>query len=438
MLFICLGLMSFSVAGDTQFSQLDDYLQTLHDNNKLMFSVTVNQKGKVIYDKHLGIASQIPKREINKDTQFRIGSVTKTFTAAIIMQLVEAKKLSLDTPLSTFYKQIKHADKITVAHLLSHRSGIANFTDDASFSRYMYFPQSTEQMLKIIEGMESLFVPGSKHQYSNSNYVLLGFIIERLTQRSYAKVLEQQITKPLLMNRTEYGQAINIDNNQARSFHYSGFWSTLPESNMTVPHGAGAIISTSKELTHFFEALFKGKLLSLSYVKQMTALNDNYGYGLYSFPYHDKQFIGHNGRIDGFISVAAYQPEDEIAIALLANGVNYAFNDVVIAILDSVYNKGLVLPNFNRQSKTYSEKELQKLVGHYVSNTLPLDIKVYIENGQLYAQATNQRALPLDGYEDLVFKFDLAGITIKFEHLDDNSVKFLLIQGGGQHLFVRD
>lgn len=159
---------------EVAFKKLDGYLDDLSHNNKMMSAVYVTKNGKKLYEHYSGMASMESDTSISAETRFRIGSITKTFTAILIMQLVEDGELSLETTLDNFYPKIPNAKIITIRHMLNHRSGIANMTAQPDFLGYMTLKQSQQQMEKRISAFKPVFEPNSQHRYSNSNYVLLG------------------------------------------------------------------------------------------------------------------------------------------------------------------------------------------------------------------------------------------------------------------------
>lgn len=439
-LILCTCLLSFS-AHSFDKAKLDQYLATLEANEKAMLSLAVVENGEPIYQRSIGFADVENKQQANKDTQYRIGSITKVFTATMIFQLIDEGKLSLDTKLSQYFAKVKNAKKITVSMLLNHRSGIHNFTNTPEYTEYMTQPKTKAQMAELIEDLASDFKPNSKASYSNSGYVLLGFIIEEVTQDTYANQLQKRITKKLSLDKTMYGGPITVMDNQAKSYigNAQG-WSPATETDTSIPHGAGAIISTPTEVARFLSSLFSGKLLSTDSLAKMKELNQGFGRGLVQFPFYAKKAFGHSGGIDGFSSLAGYFEVDKVAFALTSNAMNYAMNDIAIAILSSYYGQAFDIPNFNQKAVELSEQDLVKYEGVFASDALPLKITVNLSNGQLTAQATGQRALALTAYSASEFRFDPAGIVMIFA-TDGGIVNystFQLKQGGGNFKFSRD
>ncbi|WP_196140398.1 serine hydrolase [Aliikangiella sp. G2MR2-5] len=425
---------SLNLSANTFNSEkLDKYLESLEKNNKAMLSVNLRVDGKEIYQNEIGFRDVRNNLSIEKNTKFRVGSISKIFTATIAMKMIEQGKLSLDNKLAEFYPQIANADKITIAHLLSHRSGIFNFTNESDYTSYMTNPKSEAELIKKFESYEPEFSPGEKFDYSNTNYVLLGFILEKVSKKEYSELLQQYVVKPLGLKNTYYGDKISSKNNEAYSYQFeSDKWLESSETNMSIPHGAGAVVSTPEDLTIFLSSLLENKLLTEKSVESMKKIEQGYGKGLTVFPFGEKRAFGHGGGIDGFVSNAAYLPEDKLAISVTANGVNYNFNNVLIGVLSIYYGLPFELPNFDAKPIDVSQDKLSALVGEYETEALPLDISVFIQDGKLFAQATGQGAFPLTATAENVFQFEAAGIVMRFNN-EKQGVSFVLEQGGGKY-----
>jgi len=437
-LILCINSVS---AQSFDKAKLDQYLDSLEAHDKAMFSLAAFKNGEPIYQKSIGYADLENKQKANKDTQYRIGSITKVFTSTMIFQLIDEGKLSLDTKLAKYYPKVKNANKITISMLLSHRSGIHNLTNTAEYTHYMTRPKTKAEMVSLIESLDSDFKPDSRANYSNSGYVLLGFILEDITQDSYANQLQQRIATKLNLVRTEYGGPINVQDNQAKSYtHYTEEWSPTTVTDMSIPHGAGAIISTPTEVTKFLSSLLTGKLVSADSLAKMQELNQGFGRGLFQFPFYDKKAYGHNGGIDGFSSITGYFAADDVAFALTSNGMNYAMNDINIAVLSIYYGLPYEIPDFDQKPIELAAKDLLNYEGLFASKDMPLKITLKLNDGQLTAQATGQGAFNLTPYSTAEFRFDQAGIIMIFA-TDGDTVDystFQMKQGGGNFKFTRE
>jgi D-alanyl-D-alanine carboxypeptidase len=202
---------------------------------------------------------------------------------------------------------------------------------------------------------------------------------------------------------------------------------------MSIPGGAGSLVSTATDLTTFIEALFSLQLISKSSLTQMKTITDGYGMGMFQIPFYTKRAYGHNGGIDGFASNLAYFPEDSLAVAYCSNGQVYPFNDILIGVLSIYFNKEYSIPTFNTIS--FKTEDLDKYLGVYSSKQIPLKITLTKDNTILIAQATGQSSFPLEAIEKDKFKFDRAGVKMEF-NTDKNELT--MKQGGRNFLFTKD
>lgn len=426
LLFLLLPLFNtFFFAQNFDKDKLDLYFQTLENNNKFMGSVAISENGKIIYTKSIGFADVETKTKPNSETKYRIGSISKSFTSAMIFKAMEENKLSLDTKIDQYFPTIKNANKISISNLLNHRSGIHSFTDNEDYLTWNTQKKSEADLLKLIENGGSDFEPDSKASYSNSNYVLLSFILEKIYKKTYSEIVMEKIIKPIGLKNTYYGGKIDIKNNEANSYHFENAWIKETETDMSIPIGAGAIVSTPSDLLKFADALFGGKIISGKSLKLMETIKDNYGFGLFQMPFGDKKAFGHTGGIDGFSSNYGYFPAEKVSFAFTSNGSNFNNNDIAIAVLSAAFNQPYEIPTF----KTYELKteDLDQYLGTYSSKDLPLKITITKNDKTLMAQATGQGAFPLDASEKNIFKFERAGIILEFK---PSEKKMTLNQGG--------
>lgn len=413
--------------------KLDFYFQTLENNNKFMGSVALSENGKIIYTKAIGFSDVESKTKPNETTKYRIGSISKSFTSALVFKAVEENKLSLDTNISKYFPNIKNADKITISNLLNHRSGIHSFTDNENYLSWNTQKRSEQELLKIIEDGGSDFEPDTTADYSNSNYVLLSFILEKIYKKPYSEILQEKIIKPIGLKNTYVGGKINLKNNEAHSYTFENNWIKETETDLSIPLGAGAIVSTPSDLLQFADALFNGKIISEKSLKLMETIKDDYGSGLFQMPFGTKKAFGHTGGIDGFSSNYGYFPEEKVAFALTSNGSNYTNNNIAIAVLSAVFNQPYEIPAF----KTFElpSADLDQYLGIYSSKDIPLKITVTKNDTTLMAQATGQSAFPLDASDKNIFKFDQAGIILEFMPANKTMI---LKQGGKNYNFIKD
>lgn len=410
-------LLSLNCFSSNQYSKLDRYLELVKEYEKGRGAVAILAKNKLVYSKHFG-------PENIKEPIYRIGSISKTYTAVIILRLIEEGKLNLDTKLSKFYPKIDQANLITIENLLRHTSGIPNFTDLEGYLGYHEKYQSEEMHLERFRSYKLGFSPGEKSSYSNTGYVLLSFIASKVANKSYSELLNQYITGPLKLKNTYLFDSKNPRNNEVKSYEKSAKWEVASNTHESVPLGAGAIASTAKEVVIFIRALFNEKLVTKNSLSLMTSIKAEYGLGLFNFPYNKKKFIGHTGGIDGYRSIVGYNKEDDLAFVQLTNGMATSFNDISIAILASYYKDSFDIPTFQK-SISVSEDILEKYVGTYSGKNFPLKLTFHYENGALFGKASGpgQGLIPFEATSNTDFSYLRAGIKLKFS-ADGNSLEF--------------
>lgn len=430
---MCLLISIGAFAQNIDTQKLDSYFASLEQNNKFMGSVAVSKNGTIIYSKSVGFSDVENQTKADKNSKYRIGSISKTFTSVLVLKAFEKKKIDLNQTINKYFPTIKNAEKITVKQLLNHRSGIHNFTNDEDYLTWNTQPKTEKEMVEIITKAGSDFEPDSKAEYSNSNFVLLTYILEKTFKKSYKELLEEYITKPLNLQNTYLGGKINPTKNECKSYTFAETWKPETETDISIPLGAGGIISTPIDLVHFSDALFNGKLLKPESLEIMKTIKDKYGIGLFKIPFHDKIGFGHTGGIDGFSSVFSYFSDGNVSFALTSNGTNFNNNDIAIAVLSGVYDKPFEIPSFSTYETT--SEELDQYLGVYSSSQIPLKITVTKENKTLMAQATGQSAFPLEATAKDKFKFEQAGIVLEFKPTEK---AMLLKQGDGEFTFMKE
>lgn len=429
-----IGISGMIFSQNTVKDKMSNYLDSLFVHHKVMGSFAFAEDNQPTFVKVVGFADAEKSQKANVNTQYRVGSISKTFTAVLIMQAVEDKKISLNKKLSDFYPEIPNADQITIEHLLQHRTGIHNLTDEGEYLQYNTKPQTETDLINIIKKYKSDFEPGSRHEYSNSNYILLGFILEKISKKSYAELVKTKIAKPLKLTLTEVGGKIDPSKNQAKSYQFvNGKYVASSETDMSIPIGAGNIISTPRELLTFILGLEQGKLIKKENVEKMKNFVDGYGYGLIKVPFEKEWGYGHTGGIDNFSSALYYFPTLKVAMAFTTNQSNTDTNDISIKLIETALGKDFKMPDF--QTVEVPESKLQKYTGTYSSPGVPLKINIFIQDKKLMAQATGQSAFPLEAKSATSFTFDMAGIEINFH---PEKKQFDIIQSGMKTTFTKE
>jgi D-alanyl-D-alanine carboxypeptidase len=415
-------------------AKLDSFFVALNTKDQSMGSIAISANGVLVYQNAIGYSQMNKglKTSATIETKYRIGSISKMFTATMIFQLIDEGKLSFETPLANYFPQLPNAGKITIREMLDHRSGLHNFTSDSLYATYMGSPKSEAEMIAIFARQKSDFEPDTKAEYSNTNFVLLGYIIEKLTGKTYAEELKKRVTSKIGLAQTYYGTKANSTKNEVYSYNYPGQWTQMPETDMSIPGGAGAIVSTPADLVKFINALFEGKLISPASLELMKAVRDNYGMAMFAMPFDDKKGYGHGGGIDGFLSLLIYLPQEKLAIAYTSNGTRYSYSDVLMGALSIYFNKPFTIPEF--KTITLNTTDLDKYIGKYSGTQIPLKVTITKKNATLFAQATGQSAFPMEAKGENKFVYASAGATLQFE---PSKKTFTLIQGGTTYLFTK-
>lgn len=430
--FLFLLFVPTFLLAQTNYSTLDAYLDTMYQRKEFMGSILIAKNGKIEFQKSYGFADIQNKIKANHQTQYRVGSITKTFTAVMIMRLIEEKKLSLKTKVSKFFPKIKNASKITIEQLLQHRSGIHSLTDDENILKNMYRGNSKEENISRISNYKSDFKPGTKHEYSNSNYVLLGYIVEKLTGLSYEMALNKYILSVTGIKNTHKDVMIDTKDGDAKSYYYmNNNYQVSDETDPSFPDGAGSITSTTSDLAVFIDMLLNGKIVNMNTVKQMIKMVDGYGLGIYSAPYYDKKFYGHNGRIDASTSAMYYQPEDKIAVVILTNQLSMKLNDLLLEVLNAAYSKEVKIPT--AQTFITVDAEKRKLFwGIYELSGFKITISEHQKG--LLAQGDGQPSFEILPIDEFTYISESIGAKIQF---NNDYTSFTLFQGGQELIFKK-
>lgn len=439
MLFNVLLALALFTAGYAQApdkNKLDQFFDRLAEKNKAMGSLIIVRDGNVIHTRTIGY-SQVngtEKKPLTMANRYRIGSITKMFTAAMILQLVEEGKLKLTDTLDKFFPQIPNARKITIVQILGHRSGIPNVKRDQNSQKNVNTtPMAKDEMLALIANGRPDFEPGTKHSYSNSGYLLLGLILEKVTGKSYGEALEERITSRIGLKDT-YVATGNIDVNKNEALTYmniSGEWKQVPETHPSILFSAGAIVATPNDLAKFIQMLFDGKIVSKESLDQMKVIKDGDGLGMEPFTFAGKTFYGHTGGGDNYGAWLAYLPEEKLAVVYTTNAKVYPVRDIVGGVVDIYYNKPFQIPTF--ESIAVSPEVLDRYVGVYSTPDAPVKFTITRDGTTLFIQPNGQSATPLEAVDQDKFKIEGA-IVIEF---DAGKNQMTIKRGGGQRVFTK-
>jgi CubicO group peptidase (beta-lactamase class C family) len=320
---------SAAIAQD-KAQKIDALLKTYYDYGQLNGAVLVADGGKVIYKKGFGMANMEWEIPNQPDTKFRIGSVTKQFTAAIILQLVDEGKIKLDGKVTDYLTDYRKdtGERVTIHQLLNHTSGIPSYTGlPGFFQNESRNPYGVKDFVKKFASGDLEFEPGSKFSYNNSGYFLLGAIIEQVTGKPYAQVLKERIFDPLGMKDTGYDDDAPLIKKRAAGYQKtSDGYENAPYLDMLLPYAAGSIFSTVEDLYKWDQALYENKMVSAAGKELMFKPGlSNYGYGFFIYDQpigkttQKAKITGHSGGINGFNSLFTRVVDQKSTIIILDN-----------------------------------------------------------------------------------------------------------------------
>lgn len=388
LLFTLIVVLSKAVAAQDSVAQkLDELVTAYTQTGRFNGAVLVAKDGDILLQKGYGVKNAENNSMNDTNTIFEIASVTKQFTATVVLKLVELKKMSLTDRLSKYYVGFQDGDSITIEQLLTHTSGLRNFTEeDSSINE-----TDEQRMIPYLQKLKPDFTPGANWHYSNSGYVILGYIIQKVSGMSYWQAVRHYIFNPLHMYNS--GFDFTHLNSNDKAIGYDVLNDTVKQRSVitdsTVPFGAGAIYSTVTDMFKWHSGLQSYKIVNRYLMnKAYTACSQhNYGYGWQIDSVFGKKMVSHSGSISGFGSNFARITDDDICIVLLSNKSGSTFDvmhitDKLMAIL---YHKPYTIP-VKRVPVSINEAILKQYTGTYEIAEMNLTIEVSIQNGMFIAQ----------------------------------------------------
>ena len=417
-------LLSAVGYAQTPEARIEQIVQSYVAAHQFMGTVLIAKGDNVLFDKAYGYANlewQIPN---TPDTKFRLGSVTKQFTAASILLLEERGKLKTDDLVKKYVPDAPAAwDKITIFHLLTHTSGIPSFTELPEYAGLEKEPTTPEQLVNRFKNKPLEFEPGSKFKYSNSGYLLLGYLIDKISGEKYPQFVKENIFTPLGMADSGYDVNAEVIPHRA-----AGYTPTPPNGqiqntgyiDMTIPYSAGALYSTTRDLLKWERGLFGGKVLKAESLKKMTTpFKDNYGFGLFISNADGHKKIDHGGGIEGFNTYLGYYPDDRLTIVVLAN-LNGGAPPDIASKAEVIEFGGKVTLTSERKEITLKPEDLSGLVGTYALAP-GADLAITLEGNQLWTQLTSQPKFPI--FAESPTSFFLKVVDAQLEFAKDGSGK---------------
>lgn len=380
---------------------LDGYISENYSKYSPGCAVLVAKNGNIVYQKSFGKANLELDVPVIPESVFRIGSITKQFTAVAILQLVEQKKIALNDSVQKFIKNYhSKGKKITIENLLTHTSGIKAYEGiDAKVPNAIRVDFSPETLIDSLDKLPLDFVPGSKYQYCNSNYFLLGKIIEEVSGQKYQTYLQEQIFSRIGLISTSYDNPDALIKNRVNGYtNFSGEYKNVGFISMSTVYSAGALLSNVKDLYRWHQALKNGELLKNETWQKVTSpfiLADGklseYGYGFFIKNENNVKSIGHGGAIDGFRAVEIFYPEKDLYVALLCNNEQDNFMELFAGISQIASGNG-VPPKY--KDIKIPEEQLDSYIGNYTFLENPKQsISIYKKQERLYADLSDKTGL---------------------------------------------
>ncbi len=414
-------------------SLMDFYDKEYHFNGVAFIS----WKGEILLNKGFGYRDVENQVRNDEQTVFMIGSNTKQFTAEVILMLVKENKMAFEDKLSKYFPEYPQGDKITINNLLTHTSGIYNYTEDTSWQAKPVQSRNRETMMALFENKPLLFAPGEKFEYSNSNYMLLGYIIEKITGQKYEQVVRDRILTPLGMTHSGFDYVHLHDTNKASGYYtiQGDLHNPAPVSDSTVLFAAGGLYSNAADLFKWHNALGNYTLLPKEWQeKAFVPFKHKYGYGWMIDTVFGRRSIGHTGGVPGFYTYETRIPEDDVCILLLQNCELPAMdnNTICINIMKAIYKKDYKLPEPKKEVAVGAEI-LKQYAGVY--QVMPgFTITISVKENELYAQGTDQDEFVIKAESEAKFYSKTIGAGIEFKKDDSGKVKQLILTQGGQKI----
>lgn len=395
----------------------DAIFQNAYTNSSPGAAILIAKGDTILYRKAFGMANLELNVKMKPETVFQLASITKQFTSVAIMMLVEQGKLSLKDPLSKFISDFSRGNEITVHHLLNHTSGIKSYTNLPEFRTKTRMDMTPAEIVQFFKNLPLEFSPNEKYEYSNSGYLLLGYIIEQISGMTYGEFIQKNIFDKLAMKHSYYADSYKIIPNRASGYQlYEGKYENAEYISTTIPYAAGSLMSTVDDMFLWSKAIRNNLLISEN-SKRIAFANHsltngkptNYGYGWAINEIAGISTIEHTGGINGFTTSGIYVPDSNIYSIVLTNIDDgkgpESFN---IKIVSTLLGKSI-----KEQSIVHiSESEMKKWVGAYQFD----DVVRFItyDQGKLYSAREGGRPMQLEPLSNHEFRFKNSLTTYQF------------------------
>ncbi len=413
----------------------DELVQAYVHQKRFQGSVLLAREGKPLFRKSYGLANAEWGIANTPDTKFRLGSITKQFTSALILQLVEHGKIGLQDSIRKYYPEAPEAwQPVTIHDLLCHESGIPSYTEiPGFFAKMAGEPRTPLEIIRLTQDKPLEFAPGTKYKYDNTGYIILGYVIEKVTGKTYEQQLHAAILDPLGMKDTGFDSYTAILPHRAEGYTWHG--ETLeraPYLDMTLPYAAGSLYSTVDDLSKWDQALYGTAILSEASKQKMWMPNRNdYGYGWMIAQRYGTTALEHGGGINGFNTMIVRLPEKKLLAVVLSNVNTNATGPIATGLLAIALGQPVTMPQ-QHTPVPVSAGELKPLEGRYANAVLALTIRA--EGDHLAARPDGQGEMPFFGLSAKRYFNDAVGAELEFSP-DGSTVT--VHQGGNDQVLKR-
>ena len=421
---------------------VDNLYSSLKGKEISGMAVLAAKDGRILYRKSFGYADVKNKIPVTPDTKFRIGSVTKQFTAVAILKLQEKNLLSVNDKLSKFIPDFPRGDEVTIHHLLTHTSGIRSYTGKGDFVSRVTQTITPDSLVAEIKRESYDFNPGEKMLYNNSGYFLLGYIISKVSGKSYDAYLKETFFDPLKMENTGvHYSGIKLSNEAKGHEKVTGKYTQALDWDMSWAGGAGAMYSTVDDLAKWNQALYEGKVIdkkSLDAALTPATLKGGdeppmkYGYGLIIGKFRGTDVISHSGGLHGFVTQLAYYPAEKITVVMFSNNAQPEAN------FDP-----------NKIAEAFLWDKLEKQISYVETAAKPVDLKIFTgrydllgqlvitvttTDNKLFAQLSGQPKFEIFPRGENEFFWKVVEARIKFIKDENGEVNQAILFQNGQEM----
>ena len=438
-------LVSAAAFGQDIATKADEYLSAWTKQGRFSGTVLIAKDGKVILRKGYGMANLELGVPNSPEMIYRIGSITKSFTALAILQLQAQKKLSVTDPIAKYVPEVPQKwQQITLQQLLTHVSGIPDFTRATAYAK-AEDPLRIEHAMQELAAQPLMSSPGEKFAYSNSGYILLGRLVEKVSGVSYEQYITDNILKPAGLENTAYDHVRPILKNRASGYVFDGdHLVNAGMDDMSGTHSAGALHSTVDDLYKFDQALTDGKVFPKALLDQAFQprvkwvapppfnMDASYGYGWMSSSDFGHKSLMHGGWVNGFVTEFTRYPDDKMVVILASNIEGPQVIGIEQGLAAVLFNQPYEVPVEHKRIEV-ARSVLDRYVGTY--HVVPgLDLKIYFEGDRLFAQGTNQPRFQMIPESETDFFFYAVDSRVHMDVDASGKVKQVKVHVNGQEL----